>query len=138
MKTTYKKPNQLRAFLTLTRYFFLAQRRNPATFAFGFIFPVVFISIFGLIGNGAQKLTVGVPGDTNVTNPIVASMAKQSFVKLDQEDESVLEAKLKTGKLAGIVHVNQTQQKPPKYEVKLVTSIGNPQEGASLATLVNG
>jgi len=45
MNKSFKKPRQWKAYLTMVKYFFLAQTRNPATFAFGFIFPIVFISI---------------------------------------------------------------------------------------------
>src|SRR5216683_2880211 len=135
MKKQYRKPKQIRAYFTMMKYFFLAQTRNPATFAFGFIFPVVFISIFGLIGNSPLKLTVGVPGEINRSNPVISAIAKQSFVKIDQEDNQVLENKLKQGKLSGIVNIQMTSQTPPKYTVKLTTSIGNPQEGASLNSL---
>ncbi|HEX8932417.1 MAG TPA: ABC transporter permease [Patescibacteria group bacterium] len=138
MNKQYKKTNQFRAFLVMMKYFFLAQTRNPATFAFGFIFPIVFISIFGLIGNTPQKLTVGVPLTTEQTNPIVQIIAKQPFVKIDQEDEITLETKLKQGKLSGIVNIKQTSFNPLKYAVDLKTSIGNVQEGAALNSLVRG
>lgn len=142
MKKTYRKPSQLRAYFTMMKYFFLAQTRNPATFAFGFIFPLVFISIFGLIGNTPQKLTIGVASGADRTNPIIKIMEKQSFVKIDQEDESILENKLKQGKLSGIVTINQTSNPPAgeplHYKVDLKTSIGNVQEGASLNSFVHG
>src|SRR5882724_4249087 len=137
-KKHFRKPRQLRAYFTMMKYFFLAQTRNPATFAFGFIFPVVFISIFGLIGNSPQKLTVGLPTESNQNNPIITAVAKQSFVKTDKEDQTTLENKLRQGKLSGIITIQETSQQPPKYNITLTTSIGNPQEGASLASLVRG
>ena len=137
-KKTYKKPGQLRAYFVMMKYFFLAQTRNPATFAFGFIFPIVFISIFGLIGNTPQKLTVGLPVAAERTNPVVQIIEKQPFVKIDQEDELTLEAKLKQGKLSGIMNIKQTSLKPVKYTVDLKTSIGNVQEGAALNSLIRG
>ena len=45
-------PNEARALIALTMFPFIAMMRNIATFAFGFLFPVVFISVFGLIGGG--------------------------------------------------------------------------------------
>src|SRR3972149_3811459 len=46
---------QFTAFFWLTWFSFRAQTRNKATFAFGFLFPVVFITIFGIIGTVDQK-----------------------------------------------------------------------------------
>ena len=71
MNKEYKKPKQFRAYLALAWYALKAQTRNPATFAFGFIFPIVFISIFGLIGGSDPKITLGIPNDqTNQQHPL--------------------------------------------------------------------
>lgn len=136
MKKQFRKPKQIRAFFVMMKYFFLAQTRNPATFAFGFLFPVVFISIFGLIGNSSLRLTVGFPTDSNTTNPVIQKIQKQSFVKIDREDQKTLENKLRQGKLSGIITVQQTNQNPPSYAVKLTTSIANPQETGAFISLV--
>src|SRR5438093_1296906 len=56
-------PNELRALVALTWFPFIAMMRNIATFAFGFLFPVVFISVFGLIGGGGGGPRLGIPAD---------------------------------------------------------------------------
>lgn len=139
MKKQYKKPNQLRAFFTMMKYFFLAQTRNPATFAFGFLFPVVFISIFGLIGGSTAPLNIGIPTDTNTSNPVVQTIKKQEkFVKMQEASRHELENKLKQGKLAGIIEADQSNTTPPTYTLKITTSQANPQEAASVNAFVRG
>src|SRR4051812_34115651 len=96
-KSTYKKPKQMRAYLALAWYAFRAQTRNPATFAFGFIFPIVFISIFGLIGGGSTKLTVGIVNKSDPNNAIVKTIEKQPYLSVDKEELPILENKLKQG-----------------------------------------
>ena len=135
MKKHYSKPHQIRAFFVMMKYFFLAQTRNPATFAFGFLFPVVFISIFGLIGNSAQTLTVGLPSNTDLSNPIIKTIEQQKYVKTEVASEAQLEKEIKQGKLSGIISVTQKSLNPPKYQVNLITSIANPQEAAGLLAL---
>ena len=135
MKKLYRKPHQFNAFFVMMKYFFLAQTRNPATFAFGFLFPVVFISIFGLIGNSQQVLTIGLPANSDLTNPIIKTVQQQKYVKTEVAPEPQLEKEIRQGKLSGIVSVKQTSQNPPKYQVNLITSIANPQEAAGLAAL---
>src|SRR5579872_1636645 len=98
MQIRYKKLHQARAFFVMMKYFFLAQTRNAATFAFGFLFPVVFISIFGLIGNSTQTLTIGLPSNTNFNNPIIRTIKQQKFVTTQVEPESQLENDMKQGK----------------------------------------
>jgi ABC-2 type transport system permease protein len=135
MKKHYKKPNQIRAFFVMMKYFFLAQTRNPATFAFGFIFPIVFISIFGLIGNGTQKIAVGIPNNTDQQNPVIAIVKQQSFVTVTNDNQAELLEKLKQGKIGGII---SAEGNSGHSVVKLTTSLATPQQTASLIPLVQG
>lgn len=135
MKNNYRNPNQLRAYIALAWYSFRAQTRNPATFAFGFIFPVVFISIFGLIGGSGQTINLGIPKNSNADNPIVQTVSKQSFIKITRDDQRSLESKLRQGKLSGILQVMESQ---PLYAVGLITSSANPAEASSVTSVIRG
>ena len=104
-----KKPSQLRAYLALAWYAFRAQTRNPATFFFGFIFPVVFISIFGLIGNGDQKIELGLVSNSNQDNPVVSVLQKQSNFTLEKGSQQELEGKLTQEEIAVILSVIFTE-----------------------------
>ncbi|HSX08557.1 MAG TPA: ABC transporter permease [Candidatus Saccharimonadales bacterium] len=137
MKKQYRKPHQIKALFVMMKYFFLAQTRNPATFAFGFLFPVVFISIFGLIGNSSQTLTIGLPTGSNQNNPIVQEIKHEKFVKTQIASEDQLETSMKQGKLSGIVSVQQTSSQPPKYQVNVITSIANPAEASGVISILN-
>lgn len=132
-----KKPSQLRAYLALSWYAFRAQTRNPATFAFGFIFPLVFITVFGLIGNSTQKFNLGVPKESSLSNPVVQAVERQSFVVVEHDSKANLEAELKRGKLSGILDVEQGG-KTSTYTVSLQTSSANPSEAASTQAFING
>lgn len=134
-KQEYKKPTQIRAYFALAWYALRAQTRNPATFAFGFIFPVVFICIFGLIGGSTTKLTVGVPTNSDTSSPVVQVIEKQPILKIEHDDYSTLEKRLKQGKVAGIVEVNSS---PKGSNVTLITTQANPQESGSLTLLLKG
>lgn len=138
-KVFTKKPSQLRAFLSMTYYSLRAQTRNPATFAFSFLFPIVFISIFGLIGNTPQKLTIGVPNTQNMTNSIVQTIKKQSFVTLKKDTQSTLTTQLKQGKIDAIMSVEEKKVgTPPSYRVDVLTSSANPQTAASATSFIAG
>lgn len=131
-----KKPRQFRAFAALAWYSFRAQTRNPATFFFGFIFPVVFISIFGLIGNNPQKINVGLQNGTNQNNPVISVIKKQDYITLVEASETDLRTQLAQGKIAGIVGVNTKEDN--NFTVKVILSTAYPQEAASIKTLVTG
>jgi len=136
IKQDFKKPRQWKAFFVMLKYFFLAQTRNPATFAFGFLFPVVFISIFGLIGNGSQKVTVGVPRNTN--SIIISTLKKQQFVTIQEGSMSSLKTELIQGKIGGIVSTTQTQENPLAYTVSILTSSASPQNAGIVQGVVRG
>ncbi len=129
-----KNPRQLRAYLALAWYSFRAQTRNPATFAFGFIFPIVFISIFGLIGNSQPKITLGIPTGVNSNNIIIQNIKHQQYVKIDQENETNLENKLRQGKIAGILSIQN--QAFDHIGLKLITSSAIPQDAAAAKTFI--
>ena len=133
--SSYKKPNQFRAYVALAWYAFRAMTRNPSTFAFGFLFPIVFITIFGLIGNSSSSLKVGIPSGTNEQNPVVQIVEKQSFISLTKDNEPNLETILRQGKLDGILQVTQSGK---QTTVHVVTSSASPQQAASLTTFVKG
>ncbi len=133
----YKKPGQWKAYLAITWYAFRAQTRNPATFAFGFIFPIVFISIFGLIGGGGQSLTVGIPNNTP-ENQLVKTIEGQKFLKIEKSDPVSLNKKLQQGRLSGIVEVKKEKGTTSKYSVNIFTSTANALEAQSLTSAIRG
>lgn len=133
-KKTYKKPGQWRAFVALAYYSLRAQTRNPATFFFGFIFPLVFISIFGLIGNTLPEINLGVTETSDRQNPVITSLQKQEFVTLQRGTRQELETRVNQGKLVGIVDVEEGEG--TTYSVTLVTSTALPQETATVRALI--
>lgn len=130
------KPGQIRAFFAIAWYSLKAQTRNPATFFFGFIFPVVFISIFGLIGNSNLKINVGLVNEGSSANPIVAAIQKQPSLAIQKGKINDLQTKLIQGKLAGIVIVQS--KSASNYDVRVIRSTGFPQESAVLMGIVSG
>ncbi len=129
-KNKLKETNQIRAYLAMTWYSLIAQTRNPATFAFGFIFPVVFITIFGLIGNSTQTLTIGIP-DSTEPNQILTVIEEQSYMKLKTDKKSVLEQELVQGKLSGIIEMQP-------HDVTITTSVANPQQAQAIESIMRG
>lgn len=135
-KTTqqFRHPGQWHAYLAIAWYSLRAQTRNPATFFFGFIFPLVFISIFGLIGGTTQKLTIGVEKQ-DTTKQIVSILKKQPYLSIQTDEKQTLEKQLIQGKLAGIVH----EQTINNIEVvSVTTSSANPLESSPLIASIQG
>ncbi len=135
MSKTYRKPGQWKAYLAIAWYAFRAQTRNPATFAFGFIFPIVFISIFGLIGGSTEKVTLGIP-EGSQQNVITQTLSHLNFVMLQHDSETNLEKRLQQGKLSGILQVDQGAEN--SYHATLLTSSANPIQQSEIQGIVQG
>src|SRR6266568_9115421 len=97
-------PNEARALIALTMFPFIAMMRNIATFAFGFLFPVVFISVFGLIGGGGGGPRLGIPSDTPA-GPAYEALERYPAITLISGDRAGLERQLRLGKLDGVVDI---------------------------------
>ena len=98
-------PNELRALFALTVFPFIAMMRNTATFAFGFLFPVVFISVFGLIGGGGGGPRIGIPSDAP-RGPAYEALEQYPAITLISGDRAQLERQLRLGKLDGVVDIS--------------------------------
>lgn len=133
MNKNFRKPGQRKAYLALAWYSFRAQTRNPATFAFGFIFPVVFISIFGLIGGNGQKVNVGIPNEIT-NNPINKSLKNQQYLQIVSGSQETLQKKLTQGKIGGILTGRQIDGKHTTVELELSTAL--PQEAATIQSAI--
>ncbi len=138
MKNNTKKPSQLRAYLTISWLSLIAMTRNKSTFFFGFLFPIVFIGVFGLIGNSTQKITIGIPNNTNNNNIIVKTIKKQDFVAVNSGTKQYLDRQLQQGKIAGVLMVTEKSQNPPVYSANVEISSAQPQQSSAFISLVSG
>lgn len=140
MKDKVKTVNQVNVTLGLTKYSLKASLRNKASYFFSFVFPLVFVMVFGLLGSGDQKLKLGVTNTVDTNNPIYRTLetiaAKDNApLELVKGEQSDLEKQLNQDKIASIVAPADGRQ---STTVKLVTSNGNPQGKASAEAFLNG
>jgi ABC-2 type transport system permease protein len=127
-----RRASQLRIALGLAGYTLRASLRNKAGLFFSFLFPIIFISIFGLLGNNSS-IKIGVADGLNENQPVVQALQKLSEqkeapVKIQHDNESKLTDDLRQSKVAGYLVSVQT---PNGAEVKLVTANGNQNQGAA-------
>lgn len=100
--------SQVQVGFGLAKYILRATFRNKAGYFFSFIFPLVFVLVFGMLGNGRTRVRLGVPTDHNRTNPVYAQVenatqAADSPLELVSDSRPALEDQLRRGKIAGIL-----------------------------------
>lgn len=131
-------PNQIKIGWGLTKYALLANLRNKANLAFGLMFPLAFVAIFGVIGSSSPHIRIGVPDNLDKSSPIYQTVKsigaeKDSPLTLEEGSQADLEKKLSQSNLDSIL-----ENGVATTELTLVTSNGNPQGAAASSSFFNG
>lgn len=131
-----KHPRQIVAYYTMTWFVLKAMLKNRATLFFSLAFPVAFVTIFGLVGNGASNVRLGVPSSVDQNSPIIRAIDKVSVIKVTTDSEDNLHKLLVQGKLDGELQITPTSTRA--YDVKLLTSSGNPTGAGTAQSVLRG
>lgn len=130
-----KKPRQWPAFVAVMKYATVAALRNKSTVAFGFIFPLVFITVFGLLGNSSVSVRLGVV--EGVENPVVPVIKEIDTFTITSGTADELKEQLRQGELDGVLEVESGAEEGG-YDVDLFTSSANPQVSGAAVSIVSG
>lgn len=126
-----KLPNQVRPFFAIALYSLIALFRNRATVFFGFAFPLIFISVFGLLGSNGTSITIGVP-DGRGSGPIYQALSHIEAVSIKTGSEKDLKEQLSQGRLAGVLVIGKDSSP------SLFISQADPQQAAAVISMTSG
>lgn len=108
-----KKYNQVTAMLAITKASLRAIFRSPSAVVFSFVFPFIFILVFGFIGNSGGIPTYKVVLDKNAdtTNALFDSIRASSRIRIVSfADTAELRSNLIKGRIAGILKIAKDSQ----------------------------
>jgi len=125
-----KAPSQVRPLLAIAFYSFKALIRNRATVFFGIAFPLFFITAFGLIGNNALSISIGVP-TSDQKGAVYQALSSIQVVSIKSGTRQDLLEKLSQGGISAVLTAD-------KGQTELFVSQSNPQNAAAAEGLVNG
>ena len=131
-----KKPSQWRAFWSIAKYTTIAAARNKSTLAFGFLFPIAFVSVFGLLGNSSPTVSLGIDDAVSSQNPIVQSIEKMDIVELRRDNEQTLRQLVSEGEINAYLDIEPGQEQG-RYSTTLVVG-NNPTTIGSSTSVVRG
>lgn len=118
------KYNQLKALLAITKASFRAILSNPSSIFFSFLFPIVFILIFGAFSDRpAAPIKITFDENSDINNTLYDSIIKNKQISIvSYLDTTERNTELRQGKLAAIIDVQKANSRQKKYLVTLISS----------------
>jgi len=117
------KYNQFKAMWAITKGSLTAIMRSPSAIVFSFIFPFIFILVFGFIGNSGgvpvYKIVIGKNSDT--TNALFDSLKTSNRIKiLYYKTDADLRKDLVKGRIAAVLTISKSENAlyPYRYTIK--------------------
>src|SRR5205085_3003673 len=135
-----KQYSQIRAMLSITRASLRAIFRSPSAIIFSFAFPLIFILVFGFIGNsGRMTVRVAFDKDTDTTSVLYRQITSMEGIKVVRDTDVKLKGELEKGRLHAILGLKKNDTDVPAYSIRLVTSEAvNPQNIQVLRSMLEG
>jgi ABC-2 type transport system permease protein len=101
--------NQWTAMLAITKASLRAILRSPSTVLFSIFFPLVFILVFGFIGNGGStSYRIILDKNSDTTNALVDSLKNLQNIKfVSGKDSSEIRSEMVKGRITGILNIEQ-------------------------------
>lgn len=115
--SSYSNLRALRALVTASLQSIM---RSPSAIVFGIAFPLIFILVFGFLGNGGSYSIriAAVPG-SDTTNPVYAGLRQLPFIKWKAvTDTAALRKDLTAGNIAATIAIRpRPEGHTPKYNI---------------------
>lgn len=116
--------NQFRAMMAISKGSLRAILRSPSAIVFSFIFPFLFIMVFGFIGNnGMQSYRIVLTAGSDTSNALYTALKNSEAIKFVQygTEKELNEAILK-GRIAGTISIKKSSGSLAPYTVTMNSS----------------
>ncbi|MCB9803366.1 ABC transporter permease [Candidatus Nomurabacteria bacterium] len=130
----------IRQILAITMIDLRATFRRGETVFFGLLFPMIFIFVFGSLGQGSATYNIAVQDGSDTNNPLYQAISEVKSFELDDTlSNEEITKKLERGELEGSLYIeNTTVNQIPSYNITLSTSAVDIEEGAIIKSVVTG
>jgi len=135
MQTPY---SHTKATMALAKASFRSIMRSPSAVVFTLAFPLIFILVFGFLGNGGTKLAVAIAPESDLNNPIIKSLEKISILKLAKnDDQKSIDSKLEKGNYDALISVEKNPNGVPAYFTHVKYTSASLDKGNILKSVLN-
>ena len=135
-----KNYNQWRAMLAITKAGLKSVFRSPSAVVFSIAFPMIFILVFGFIGeNGGVSLDVSLDKKSDTTNAIYQAISQSGTLNFQNQPDSIIKEELEKGNITAIINITKNPAGTnPAYIINLKSSEAvSPQNIQVLQSLLN-
>lgn len=126
--------------LAITRASLKATFRSPSAVIFSIGFPLIFILVFGFIGNGNSfSLDVAMDKSSDTSNAVFQIIKKVPGLNFMEKPDSLLDQDLKKGHISAIINIQKNKTANPQYIIQFKSSEAVSQQDLQiLQSIMNG
>ncbi|MEO6406760.1 MAG: ABC transporter permease [Ferruginibacter sp.] len=131
--------SQLRAMLAITKGSLKSILRSPSAVVFSFVFPFIFILVFGFVGNsgGKQSFRIVLKEGADTNNLLFKSIRSTPGVKImTYASAKAMNLDLQKGRIAGIINITKTNDSLTPYRVQLESTNSSNDKWPQLKNLI--
>ena len=132
--------SQVKAMLAITKASLRAIFRSPSAVIFSFVFPFIFILVFGFIGNngGVPVYKIAIDKNCDTSNALFDSVKTNNRIKIvNFADEKELRSSLVKGKITGIFSIKKNTAPTPAYAYSLTSTTASNDKWPQLMPIIN-
>jgi ABC-2 type transport system permease protein len=136
-----RKYSQFKAFLALLKASFRSILRNPSALVFSFLFPVIFIFIFGSFGEGGRSVyRIAISDNADTTNEVFDSIKINPLIKINYfknadgtTDLKARKKALERGNISAVVNIKRNSDTASKNRYLILDTLTNASGNAVVA-----
>lgn len=132
--------SQIKAMLAITKASLKSIFRSPSAVIFSFVFPFVFILVFGFIGNngGVPVYKIALAKNCDTTNALFDSIKTSNRIKIIRfENEKELNSSLEKGKITGVFTITKNATAMPAYTYSISTTTASNDQWPQFMPVIN-
>jgi ABC-2 type transport system permease protein len=135
-----QKYSQVRAMLAITKASLRAIFRSPSAVVFSFVFPFIFILVFGFIGDGGgvPVYKIAIDKNSDTANALFDSIKVSRRIKIVRfETEQELRSSLLKGKLAGVIKITRPVDSTSAYHYTISSTSASDDKWPQVMPVLN-
>lgn len=129
--------SQFQAFLAVTKAALRSIMKSPSSVVFTIAFPLIFILVFGFLGDSAKyNIKIGIAPNSDTVNPVYAGLHLVEMIKfVNSETPALQKQDLEKGKISVLLHIEKTNT-VPSYKVMMDVNAADQAKADQLKAII--